>query len=103
MNVIKFPVPERSPSTTERQELRDTLGIAFAVHRMIFNIMRMECFCESPDALGSKLLLAMSQYFGPDLVHWAQLKFEDVYGIDPLGFIARIVPEIPKNALGQPV
>ncbi len=54
---------------------------------MMFNALGMERLREHPDAVGSVLLFAMSKHFGPDLVYWAEMQFENVYGIDPRGFI----------------
>jgi hypothetical protein len=89
MNVIEFPEPKQ-PAPAEMNRLGDGLETAFEIHRMIFNAMGIEGLRENPGALGSVLLFAMSQYFGPDLVRWAEMQFENVYGIDPYTFINHV-------------
>jgi hypothetical protein len=58
---------------------------------MIINALNIEPLRDNPGALGSVLLFAMSKHFGPDLVLWAELQFENVYGIDPRGFINHVI------------
>ncbi len=91
MNVIQFPAPEQpAPPAVDQHELGDELETAFEVHRMICNAMGMDGLRENPGAVSSVLLFAMSQHFDPDLVLWAEMQFENVYGIDPRGFIKHV-------------
>lgn len=101
MTVIHFRTRKAHPTVHsevtlhEASEAKAFLGTdleaAFEVHRIIFNSMQMEPLRDDPGALGSVLLFTMSQRFGPDLVEWAELQFEYVYGIDPRGFIEHLI------------
>ena len=93
MTVIDFSTPDRQLAAdvdTDTQFTGSGLEAAFEVHNMILSCMHMETLQDHPGAWSSVLLFAMSKHFGPDLVHWAEIQFRNVYGMHPNAFIDHI-------------
>ncbi len=57
---------------------------------MIINCMRMEELRDSPGAIGPVLTFALVHNFGLELVEWAELQFQEVYGVHPFTFIDHV-------------
>ena len=91
MTVIQFPNQAKpTPEEVFEPDPLSTIDVAFEVHRMIFNGLRMESLRDHLDIFNTLLAVSIAKHFGPDWSHWVELQFEHVYGMDPYTFIEHV-------------